>query len=443
MFKLSRDEILYGNIYKGLVKIAIPLVFLSLINTMYGIVDTYFVGQIGELEVGAVSITTPVISCANAFCEGLSVACIALISMSIGKKDEESTISIANLLLFVAIIFGILACIIFLLGSSLILDLLNTPSDIYNSTHNYLYGISFDFPFLFILLIYHSICQGHGDSKSGVKANTIAAVLNCILDPIFIFVFKMGTLGAALATCLSKALVTPFVLFDLYKRKYVSFKIEKIDTSLLKRIFKISIPSSLGNFLSSFGFVLMQKEIATYGSIAISAYGIGNKISSVYYLFIYCWNNALTTFVGTSIGANMPKRARQCFKTAMLIVFLVCLIFIPLGLFTSRTLVSKFVKDISPQLLQMSLEYAYFSIFTAFFMGWMGNNVAVFNGSGHTKISMILTGSRIFFIRIPMIKLLNIILGLSVSNIWLAMCLSNFIVCLAGLILYKKYKWDI
>jgi len=441
MFRLSKDELLHGNIYKGLLVMSIPLILLNLINILYGIVDTYFVGLIDELEVGAISLINPIVSCGNAFATGLCAAGIALISRYIGKGDDLRAKNIASSLITLSIILGIFTFSILIIFGKDILIWFETPIEIFDSTMNYLIGISFDFTFLFIVSIYQAIRQGHGDSKSGVIINMIAAIFNCILDPIFIFTFNLGTLGAALATCISKALMTPVALYLLKKNDLIG-NIFNIDFSIIKEIILVAIPSSIGNFLSSFGFILMQKEIASYGSIALSAYGIGSKISSIYYIFVNCWGSALTTFVGSSIGMNNPKRARQAFRSSMVYVSIVSLIFIPLGLLTSRSFVMLFIKDISQDLLDMSLEYAYYSIFTAFCMGWMNNLGGVFNGSSNTLISMLLTGSRIWFIRMPIIYYLNRVTTLGVTNIWIAMCISNIIVCTIGQIFYHAYNWQ-
>jgi len=441
VLRLTKEELLSGNIFKGLIKMTIPLVFLNLINTLYGVVDTYFVGMIGELEVGAVSIITPITSCATAFCEGLCAAGIALISRAIGKGNDEDTISIANHLLLICLSLGLLSLVVIQIFANNILNWLETPLDIFNGSYNYLFGISFDFVFLFLISTYQAIRQAHGDSKSGVIINTSAAILNCLLDPLFILVFDMGTLGAALATVLSKVIVTPYAIYKLNKDGLIDFRNYAICLNTLKQITLVAIPSSIGYFLSSFGFVLMQKEIASYGSIAISAYGIGSKISSIYYIFVNCWGSGLTTFVGASLGSNDFERAKKAYKTSVLIVAIVSLIFIPLGLLTSEKAIKIFIKDISNELTLMSLEYTYYSIFTAFTMGWMNCLSGVFNGSGNTLISMILTGSRIWFIRIPLIKLLNNVTTLGITNIWIAMVISNLIVCIMGTAFYRFYNW--
>lgn len=441
-FTLTKDEILNGNLFKGLIKITLPLILLSIINTLYGVVDTYFVGRLGAIEVGAVSIVLPINACARAFIEGLCAAAISLISRKIGQDDNEKAKSIAVHLLVLCISLGIVIGLLMAFFSNEILAFLNVPSEMSKDAYNYLLGISIDVVFLFILSIFQAIKQAQGDSKSGVKLNSIAAILNCILDPVFIFGLGLGTFGAALATALSKAIMCPIALHELRKDDISLRALKTINFRLLKQITLIAIPSSLGYFMSSFGFVLMSKEIAAYGTNAIAGYGVGSNITAIYYIFINCWGSGLTTFVGTSLGANDVGRAKKSYRTAMVLVTIMAIIFIPLGFLTSEFLARLFIQDIPDEVLQIAINYTYYSVFTSFCMGWLQNLSGVFNGSGNTLITTILQAGRMLFIRIPLIKLLTSITSLGATNIWLAMCLSNLSMCLIGTYFFYYFKWE-
>lgn len=444
-FNVTRDEILNGNIYKGLIKLALPLMLLNLINTLYGIVDTYYVGKMGELQVGAVSLVTPITECGISFGVGLSAAGIAMIARALGENSKEKANQIATHLIVLAIALGIIISCLCLIFSKQILGWLQTPSDIYSDTRAYYIGISFDYVFLFILTIFQAIRQSCGDSKSGAKINIIASALNVILDPIFIFTFGLGTLGAAIATVLSKAIMCPIALYSLFKQDnlvYVSLKENKIELPIMKKIIQVSIPASLGHLLSSFGFVLMSKEIVSYGSIIMSGYGIGSHISSVFYIPVNSIGMALPTYIGQNLGASNPLRARESYKASMKLVLLMCVIVLVLGYTTSRYIVLLFVKNASEKLMNVSLEYAYYSITTSIFMGWFNSLCGVFNGSTNTKIAMVLSAARILFIRMPIVYLLARTTNLQYTGIWVSMIISNLITCISGQIIYMKYPWD-
>ena len=444
-FTVSKEEILSGNIFKGLIKLALPLMLLNLINTLYGIVDTYFVGKIGELQVGAVSLVTPITNCGIAFAAGLSAAAIAMISRVLGKGDAEKASSIATHAIVLSIALGLIITTICLVFISPILKWLNTPADIYADTKAYYIGISFDYVFLFILTVYQAIRQASGDSKSGAKINIIASAINAVLDPIFIFIFNMGTFGAAIATVLSKVIMCPIALYKLGNSDsevQVSLKKYKIEFNNMYKIIKVSIPASLGQFLASFGFVLMSKEIVSYGSIIMSGYGIGSHISSIFYIPVNSIGMALPTYIGQNLGAKNPQRARESYKVSLKLVAIMYILIMAVGFTTSKYIVLLFVSNASEKLMNVSLEYAYYSMATGFCMGWFNSLCGVFNGSTNTKISMILSAGRILFIRMPIVYLLARYTNLQYTGIWVSMIISNLITCITGQIIYFKYPWD-
>ena len=437
-FNVTRDEILKGNIFKGLIKLAIPLMFLNLINTLYGIVDTYFVGKIGELQVGAVSLVTPITECGISFGVGLSAAGIAMIARALGEDNKDKANEIATHLVVLAIVLGAIITCLCLIFSKQVLTWLETPSDIYQDTYGYYMGISFDYIFLFILTIFQAIRQSCGDSKSGAKLNIIASFLNVVLDPIFIFVFNLGTFGAAIATVLSKVIMCPFAIYGLIKSDnvvYVSLKENKLKMPVIKKIIEVSIPASLGHLLSSFGFVLMSKEIVSYGSIIMSGYGIGSRISSIFYIPVNSIGMALPTYIGQNLGADNPIRARQSYIASMKLVLVMCILVLVLGYTTSKYIVLLFVENASDKLMNVSLEYAYYSITTSIFMGWFNSLCGVFNGSTNTKIAMVLSAARILFIRMPIVYLLSRVTTLGYTGIWVSMIISNLITCVSGQII--------
>lgn len=442
---LTRDELLNGNIYKGIIKLVLPLILLGLINTIYGFADTFFVSKVGELQVGAVSLINPITNCGIAFSTGLSAAGIAIIARLLGEKNKQKAIEVASDMFVLAIIIGVTLTCLSLIFCDQILAWLKTPDDIYIYTKRYFIGISLDYSFLFVLTMFQTIKQACGDSKSGVKLNIVAAILNVIFDPIFIIVLDMGTFGAAIDNVIAKAIVAPFAIKELLNNTdqlNIELKKYRINFQNYKNIIKIAMPASLGQFLSSFGFILMSKEVVSYGSIVMSGYGIGSNVASLFYIPINGVGSALATFVGQNLGANNIKRAHKCYKSAMILVSIIAILTTIVGLSTAKYCILIFTSTASKKLIDISLEYTKYSVLTSFFMGWFNNLCGLYNGSGNTKISMILSSSRILFIRIPIIYLLAEFTNLGYVGIWAAMIISNLITCSIGQVLYFVYPWD-
>lgn len=433
-----------GNIVKGLIEMAVPLMFLNLINSFYNIVDTFFVGQIGELQVGAVSLVNPIMSCAVAFAAGLSAAALALISQAVGASDRNKASEIATHLLTLSLIIGAVMSIATIFAMDGLLAWLDTPQEIYQDSRNYLFGISFDFIGMFLLSVFHSICQANGDSKSGVRLNSIAAVLNMILDPIFIFVFGMGTFGAAIATTLSKVLVLPLMLMQIRhdpKLSCISIREYPLNMRSVREIMVVTIPASIGQFFTAFGFVIMNKAIIYYGPIAMSAYGLGSKIANLFYIPVNAIGGALSAFIGQNLGAGDIPRARECFRRAMIVCSWISLVITVFGWICSPFIIPLFVKDASQELLTLANEYTFYSVATAFFMGWYNLLNGVFNGSGHTSSTLFLSVFRLWGCRIPMIYIFRF-LGFGPTGIWWSMVLSNLLTCVVGQGMYHTHRWE-
>ena len=326
-----------------------------------------------------------------------------------------------------------------------ILDWLETPSDIYHESYMYLMGISLDFLFLFILNIFQAISQSNGDSKTGVKINAIASIINVVLDPILIFSLNLGVFGAALATTISKAMVTPIALHILMKddgMTSINLKKYKLELHVLKDIIKVAIPASIGSFLSSFGFVMMNKSIVSYGAIAMSAYGIGSKISGLCYIPLNGLGGALTPFIGQNLGANNEKRAKESYVIGMKLAVVTSIIITIVGFMTTKYIVLLFVNNASAELLALACEYAYYALATAIFMGWFNNLNAVFTGSGNTKYTLFLSTFRLWGLRIPMIYAFGKFTSLGPTGIWWSMCLSNLVTCVIGQFMYFILPWS-
>lgn len=440
---LSNSYLLNGDIKIGLLKLALPLMFLSLVNSLYNIVDTFWIGKMGELQVGAVALIGPIMGCGSAFITGLSAAGISKISMSLGERNQEKANRYASHLFIISIVFGLLIGIVCNVFAHPILQWLETPSDIYDDTYAYLFGISFDFIFLFILNIFQTIRQAGGDGKTAVIMNAIAAVLNMILDPIFIFALDIGVLGAALATVLSKIIVIPFVIYILLNdTNYVTCSFNKpLSFGIFREIITVGIPASLAQFLSSFGFVLMNKSIVAYGSIAISAYGLGNKVTDLFYIPIYAFGGALAPFIGQNIGAKNAERAKECYKEATILTLFTSIIVMILGFVSAKYLVLFFVSNASQELMDLTIEYCFYVTMTIFFMGWFQNIHGVFSGAGKTKLILYLSTFRLWGLRLPMIYIFYNFTNLGPTGIWWSMVISNLITCIVGQYFYNKYEW--
>lgn len=433
-----------GSVIQALFHLALPLFVLNLINSLYNVVDTFWVGQLGEYQVGSVSLVGPILWCAQSLASGLSAAAVALIGTRLGEQKPQEASRFATTLLYVAVIIGAMLSVITLLGANIILHFIATPSELFADSKLYLYGISLDYIGLLILNVYMALCQSEGNSKLGVKVNVLASVANLVLDPLFIFVFHMNVFGAAFATALSKWLVIPIIIYQLLHNKgqiqvqFRSFHFHKQD---LKLIFRVCIPASGGQFLESLGFVLLNTYIVSYGAIAMSAYGVGNKIINLSGIPIASFSAASSTVVAHALGSRQQERSKECYKTAWVLAqsFSVCLGV--LTLIFAQPLICLFVPDASDALIGYAEEFVLYATISSIFMCWYSVLCGVFNGAGHTKYTFILGILRLWIFRIPLILLFQRFTDWGISGIWIAMILSNIMECIAAQRMYMSGGW--
>ena len=443
---MQEKGILQGNLTKALLRMAVPLFVLNLVNSLYNIIDTFWVGQLGELQVGAVSLVGPIMWCAQSVAMGLSAAAIALLSTRLGANQKGDACRFATALLYFAIGFAIVLSIGTLLLLHPILSWLDTPKEIYDASYQYLFGISFDYIGLLMLNLYMAMRQSAGDSRSGVKLNMCASLLNAIMDPIFIFVFHFGILGAAIATVVSKLVMVPIAWRRLHDKAFpvhIDFRAYPFHAADGKIILKLCIPAASGQFLENLGFVIMNKYIVYYGAVAISAYGVGAKMVTLAYIPVMSIGAVLATFVGQNLGAGNTERARKAFHTAMKLSTLFSSTLTIIGMLVITPFIHLFVPKASTQLMELTQEYAFFALLCGVFMGWYINlNDGVFNGSGHTNYTFILSMMRLWAFRIPMILLFHRFTSLGITGIWLAMLLSNIFECILAQAIYLRHRWE-
>lgn len=441
----NEATILKGNLYRAFLRLALPLFILNLINSLYNVIDTFWVGQIGELQVGAVSLVGPIMYCAQSVAGGLSAAAIALISTKLGEGKHKDASRFATALIYFAIAFALVLTLGTIVFIHPILNWLDTPAEIYDDSYAYLIGISFDYVGLLLLNLYMAIRQSAGDSKSGVKLNTAASLCNVVLDPLFIFVFHLGVLGAAIATVVSKLIVLPVALYLLHKKEYgvyLSFKEFPFHWKDGSMILRLCVPAASGQFLESLGFVIMNKYIVFYGAVAISAYGVGGKLVNLAGIPMIAFSSILSTFIGQNLGAGNIERARKSYKTAMQLACGSSVILTALGMLVITPFIYLFIPEATNELLALAKEYTFFALLCGVFMGWYSNLTGVFNGAGHTSYTFLLSMLRLWGFRIPMILLFHYTTELGITGIWVAMLLSNIFECMLGQWIYQKHHWE-
>ncbi len=438
----NRTLILEGPLSKSILLLALPLMLNNLIGTLYNLGDAFWVSKIGDTEVAAVNFVWPVSFLTISFAGGIAMAGAAIISQYIGANKIKDAQETADQLYFFGIIFGIISGIVGIIATPYVIGLMGATGGLYTASVAYLRILFIEIPFLFLMNIYTSINQAQGDTLRPTLLNASSAVLNILLDPLFIFTFNLGIEGAAIATVLSRV---PFALFGVYQLskgcnyiKITPFKFNII-RSKMRDLLRIGIPSSIGSCGVAFGFVIMHVFVVKYGELAVAAMGIGNRINSLAFMPAIGVGAALTTITGQNLGAGNPERVKKAFKLSLLLSTGFLILTSSLNGFFSRELIGIFTQ--SDEVLEMGSFYLKSLAITTWTISFFNCTLGLLNGSGHTIHSMILDAGRLWLIRIPLIIFLGSFATLGEKAIWYGISSSNVISAILAIIFALSGVW--
>ena len=438
--KVNREVILNGNMMRAILTLAIPVVINSFLQTMYNLTDTYWLGKLGTEELAAINLVSPLQNIVINFGSGITVAGSVLISQFLGAKRDEDARSMANQIFTCAVIFSVVCAGICALATPAIVTWLGAEGDTWRFSRTYMQIVILDMPFLYTVNMYTAINQAQGDTVRPMFLNFFGITLNMILDPLLMVVLQMGVAGAAAATVGAKAVpaVIAFILLQ-NKEKDVHLNLRKLkfEKEKLKSILVIGLPTAIGGSTMQFGFLLMSRNVLKYGTQAMAAYGIGNKINSLITLPTNGIGSAVATIVGQNVGAKQYERAEQGYKLSMRIsvVFLFVGGMILSRAFISGAIVRIFSED--EQVIGMAADFLSIMAFWCFANGVYNSSMGLFQGSGHTEVTMIVDAARLWVFRFATLFLCERWLHLGVRSVWYSVVVSNG---LSALILYLTYR---
>jgi putative MATE family efflux protein len=442
----KRNFILKGNLYKVIITLALPIMLNNFIQTLFNLADAYYVGQLGYVEFAATAFVWPVNFLFISIGIGISIAGTSILSQYIGGSKYDEANKIASQLIVVSCITSIVFAIVGYFATPLIMRFMGASGDLAKYGSTYLRITFLDTPFMFFYFSFNSIMNSQGDTIKPTILSGICALLNIVLDPIFIFTLNMGVAGAAIATLISKAILAILGAIILAKYSNIirpSIKNFKFDKEIIKQLFKIGLPSTIGQSGSSLGFLVLNSFILSYGSITMAAFGMVNRITSLVMQPAMGIGAAMTAIVGQNLGSSQVDRVQEAFKKSMRLSLYMSITGCILLLVFDNEIINFFINaEDNPAVISQGITYLQYIAYSMPLMGIFSILQGVFQGSGHTKYSMAMEIGRLWIIRIPMILMFKYITSAGEIGIWFSMSFSNLLICLYGYWLYRRNKWQ-
>lgn len=424
-------KLLQGDPKKAIIKLSIPMIFAMLVQTLYNLVDGIWVAGLGPESLAAIGVFFPVFMVIIAISSGLGVGASSVISRKIGEKNKIHADIAASNSIFLSILLGIIFLIFFLIFIKPILNIIGTSEVTLNLTLRYGYIILFSIPLLLFNNTANGILRGEGDAKKVMYAIATGSILNIFLDPIFIYVFKLGIKGAAYATLISILVSTILILYWLFFRKntYLSIHIKnfKFHFHIVKDILSVGIPSSIAQISMSVAiFVLNVFAVKAGGDLGVAVFTSSWRIINFGTVPLIGIATAVTAVSGASYGQKDGNKLEiaQLFaiKFGLMISFFVTtsiMIFAPFiakiftysseGLLIYDSLVE------SLRILSLFLPGVPFGMFTS----------SMFQGIGQGIKSMIVTINRTIIMQVLFSYLYVFVFNLGLKGVWWGIVTGN------------------
>ncbi len=321
-----------GGIYSSLILFALPILLGQIFQQLYNTFDTWCVGNfVGKNSFSAVGTVGSIVNMLIGFAGGFATGASVVISQYFGAGDKENVSKAVHTFFVFFIIISIAVTILGLLLVPFFLDIVKAPEEVRVEQEIYLYiyfaGVSG-------LLIYNmgsAIFRAVGNSRLPFIFLVVSAVLNIIMDLIFVIFFKMGTSGVAIATIIAQAISAFLVLLFLFRTNSdVRLSLSKLclDKKILKSIVLIGLPSAIQMSITAFSNVFVQSYINYFGSDVMGGWTAYTKVDQLLFLPMQSLGLASMTFVGQNIGAKQIKRAQKGANRALILGLLSTIFFL-------------------------------------------------------------------------------------------------------------------
>lgn len=432
-----------GNITKTMLIFALPMIAGNLLQQFYNITDTFIVGRyVGSNGLAAVGSAYSLMTFITSIIIGLSMGSGALFSIYFGQRNLDK---LKNSIFVAFIIIGITTIVLNVLSFVFIdgiLVFLRTPQEIYSLMRDYVFIIFMGLIASFIYNFFASVLRSIGNSFIPLVFLAVSAVLNIILDLVFIINFNWGVGGAAAATVIAQYVSAIGIL--IYTIKYfpeirVSKKHMKITKASVSELSQFSFLTCLQQSVMNFGILMIQGLVNSFGTAIMAAFAAAVKIDSFAYMPVMDFGNAFSTYTAQNYGAKKTERIEKGIKSAVLTAAVFCIIISVLVCVFAKYLMLIFINPQETEIISAGVHYL--RIEGAFYIGigflslFYGFYRAIKIPAMSVVLTVISLGTRVLIS-----YTVSSIPSIGVTAIWASIPIGWFLADFAGFIYYKMHK---
>jgi len=429
-----------GSIRRAVFLLSVPMILEMCMESVFAIVDIFFVGRLGSKAVATVGLTESVLTLVYSIAVGLSMAATAMVARRIGEKNPEEASHTAAQSINLALVLTLVISLAGAWFAPNILSLMGASADTVATGASYTRIVFAGSVVIMLLFLINGIFRGAGNASIAMWSLWIANGCNIILCPILIHFY--GLKGAAIATTIGRGVGVCFQVYHLAKGSGVIRILRKHfspDGVIIKALSKIAWTGTTQFLINSASWILMTRLIAKFEDTAVAGYQVSIRILLFFLLPAWGMSNAAATLVGQNLGAKLPERAEQSVLTAAkynaLFMLGVTLIFLlgagPIVNFINP---DPAVEKVAIRSLHIiSLGYVFYGV------GMVLTNA--FNGAGDTRTPTIINLFCFWAFQIPLAWVLAISAGLGPTGVFLAIVVAETTITIVSFVLFRRGKW--
>lgn len=440
------NDFTQGNIPKQMLRFAVPFMVSNALQVFYSIVDMIVVGNVvGSEGLAAVSVSSQIFTFMTVLCLGFCTGGQVYIAQLIGSGQRNRLDAAIGTLFSVIVLVGIAMTVLGIVFKSTVLELLNTPAESFDMALDYMLVCSCGILFTYGYNMVSAVLRGMGDSKHPFLFIAIAAVMNLVLDIVFVVYFHWGVAGAALATILGQAFSFIFAAIFLYRRReefgfqfrWQSFRPDK---KILRSLLDLGIPFALQSCAINISMMFVNSLVNTLGVSASAVFGVGIKIDDIINKVTLALTYAASAMIGQNIAAGEPRRVRSIVYHTWLFSGIAYALFTVAYLSASKQMFRIFTDD--PGVIALAPVFVSALVWSFPAMALMRGTNGLIQGIGHAKLSLVLSLIDGFVLRILCSYLFGIVFDMGLYGFFLGYGLAAYGMSVPGMIYFFSGRWE-
>lgn len=444
----SEQDFTQGSLPRAIALLAIPMVLEMGMESLFAVVDAFFVARLGADAVATIGLTEAVLTLVFAVAIGLSMGATALVARRVGEGDREAAARTAVQVYALGLAVSLVVAHAGYLGAPELLRLMGATPAVIEGGAGYTRVLLAGSPTVLLLFLGNAVFRGAGDAAIAMRVLWLANLVNIVLDPCLIFGWgpfpELGLTGAAVATTIGRGTGCVYQLVVLLRhggRVAIGRRHLRLDLPVMARLVRVSLGGILQYLIATASWIVLVRIVALFGSVAIAGYTLAVRVMIFTILPSWGLSNAAATLVGQNLGAGRPDRAERsvwltaranlAFLAAVAVVFLVFAEGL-IGVFTDQAEVI----SIGASLLRWAAS-CYFVFAYGLVM------IQAFNGAGDTTTPTILNFLCYWLWQLPVAWLLAVPLDLATTGVFVAIATSEVLLGLAGIALFRRGTWKL